>query len=361
MFGRYEDVVRVSETGEALAEGWGLARTSGAFIRANRAEALLRLGRWEEAVAAAAPGTAPPGVFTGALLLVRAEVYLLSGRRAEAESELREARRQLKHVTAPQFAFPLAWIGAQAARADGDLDGARDLLAGELTRADAGEDPRYRWPLLALAMTIEADRVQAARDRGAGPPADAMERAAALHGEADAMTPGTQPDHGQLALLRAEHARLAAAGEAAAWEAAVAAWRRTSEPYPLAVALFRRAEALAAEDAAGAAAAADEAAEIARRLGAAPLLAEVEALVRRGRLHVDAAADDEAPDLGLTARELEVLRLVADGHSNGAIAEQLFISPKTASVHVSNILGKLGVATRVQAAAVAHRRGLTRV
>jgi DNA-binding CsgD family transcriptional regulator len=343
MFGRYEDVVRVSETGEALAEGWGLARTSGAFIRANRAEALLRLGRWEEAVAAAAPGTAPPGVFTGALLLVRAEVYLLSGRRAEAESELREARRQLKHVTAPQFAFPLAWIGAQAARADGDLDGARDLLAGELTRADAGEDPRYRWPLLALAMTIEA------------------ERAAALHGEADAMTPGTQPDHGQLALLRAEHARLAAAGEAAAWEAAVAAWRRTSEPYPLAVALFRRAEALAAEDAAGAAAAADEAAEIARRLGAAPLLAEVEALVRRGRLHVDAAADDEAPDLGLTARELEVLRLVADGHSNGAIAEQLFISPKTASVHVSNILGKLGVATRVQAAAVAHRRGLTRV
>ena len=62
--------------------------------------------------------------------------------------------------------------------------------------------------------------------------------------------------------------------------------------------------------------------------------------------------------LGLTARELEVLRLVADGHSNGEIAERLFISRKTASVHVSNILAKLGVTTRGQAAAVAHRRGL---
>jgi DNA-binding NarL/FixJ family response regulator len=64
--------------------------------------------------------------------------------------------------------------------------------------------------------------------------------------------------------------------------------------------------------------------------------------------------------LGLTAREREVLLLVADGRSNSEIAEKLFISRKTASVHVSNILSKLGVSTRVQAAAVAHRRGLMR-
>jgi len=62
--------------------------------------------------------------------------------------------------------------------------------------------------------------------------------------------------------------------------------------------------------------------------------------------------------LGLTARETEVLRLVADGRSNSQIAEVLFISRKTASVHVSNILAKLGVSTRVEAAALAHRRGL---
>ena len=105
-----------------------------------------------------------------------------------------------------------------------------------------------------------------------------------------------------------------------------------------------------------------------------PLLAEVEALMRRARLSpaglvtptdTDAAtaaeSAAEATDrLGLTPRELEVLRLVAEGCSNHQIA-QLFISRATASVHVSNILSKLGVATRVQATALAHRRGLVAV
>ena len=66
----------------------------------------------------------------------------------------------------------------------------------------------------------------------------------------------------------------------------------------------------------------------------------------------------ELDHFGLTARELEVMRLVAEGRSNGEIAERLFISRKTASVHVSNILAKLGVTTRVQAATVALRMGL---
>ncbi|WUH78902.1 response regulator transcription factor [Streptomyces sp. NBC_00435] len=59
--------------------------------------------------------------------------------------------------------------------------------------------------------------------------------------------------------------------------------------------------------------------------------------------------------MGLTSRERDVLRLVAVGHTNRQIAEELFISPKTASVHVSNILAKLGVAGRGEAAALAHR------
>lgn len=60
----------------------------------------------------------------------------------------------------------------------------------------------------------------------------------------------------------------------------------------------------------------------------------------------------------LTPREQEVLRLVAQGRSNRDIATELFISAKTASVHVSNILGKLGVSTRGEAAAAAHRLAL---
>lgn len=65
-----------------------------------------------------------------------------------------------------------------------------------------------------------------------------------------------------------------------------------------------------------------------------------------------------ARSFGLTSREHDVLRLVAEGRTNRQIAEELFISPKTASVHVSNILGKLGVSGRGEAAAVAHRAGL---
>ncbi|MEU8609327.1 LuxR C-terminal-related transcriptional regulator, partial [Actinoplanes sp. NPDC048791] len=57
-------------------------------------------------------------------------------------------------------------------------------------------------------------------------------------------------------------------------------------------------------------------------------------------------------------REREVLRLVAQGLSNSGIAKQLNISPKTASVHVSRIIAKLAVASRGEAAAVAHRLGL---
>ena len=69
---------------------------------------------------------------------------------------------------------------------------------------------------------------------------------------------------------------------------------------------------------------------------------------------------DELARFGLTDREREVLLLVAVGHSNPEIARALFISAKTASVHVSNILAKLGVGGRVEAAAIVHRLGIGR-
>jgi DNA-binding NarL/FixJ family response regulator len=114
-------------------------------------------------------------------------------------------------------------------------------------------------------------------------------------------------------------------------------------------------------------------------LGAGPLRGEVERLARLGRVDLrrdataaarpegaapdgdgrDAAEPPPGAELGLTPRELEVLALVAEGRSNRQVADALFISAKTASVHVSNILAKLGVASRVEAAAVAHRLGLT--
>jgi DNA-binding NarL/FixJ family response regulator len=92
-----------------------------------------------------------------------------------------------------------------------------------------------------------------------------------------------------------------------------------------------------------------------------PLLEEAQTLARRARLPFEANGAPELPELetfGLTEREREVLELVAAGRSNPQIASALYISPKTASVHVSNILGKLGVASRGEAAALAYRHGL---
>jgi DNA-binding CsgD family transcriptional regulator len=99
--------------------------------------------------------------------------------------------------------------------------------------------------------------------------------------------------------------------------------------------------------------------EASTRAGASGLLAEIRTAARAARLDLGGPAGNrQAPPLGLTARELEVLAMVADGSSNRQIAAILFISPKTVSVHVSNILAKLGVSSRAGAAAQAHRAGL---
>jgi DNA-binding NarL/FixJ family response regulator len=97
--------------------------------------------------------------------------------------------------------------------------------------------------------------------------------------------------------------------------------------------------------------------------GHVPLLAAIRAVADRARIRLDTSSTDaeprsEAAPYGLTERELLVLRLLAAGRSNGEIGVELFISRKTASVHVSNILRKLGVSNRTQAAALAERAGL---
>jgi DNA-binding CsgD family transcriptional regulator/tetratricopeptide (TPR) repeat protein len=372
MHGRYDDAVRTVNAALTLAEQAGLTRTSGAFMRGNKAEALLRAGRWDEAMECAEPGAEAAGVFAGTLHLVRAELHVLSGRRAEADRDLREVRRQVRDTTAAQFTLPVAAVEGELARSGRDLERARQIVERALAPERTGEDERYRWPIMSLGVRVEVERALAARDEGREPPDDASRRAEALRDQAETMATRTAADRGHLALIRAEHARVHGAGQAQVWAEAVQACRAMNEPFPLAYALIRHAEALVeAGDSVAATPPAAEALELTRRMGATPLLEEAEALVRRARLRpgvhsvasgsdADARATDELQSLGLTAREREVLALVAQGLSNREIAGQLFISPKTASVHVSNILAKLDVTTRVQAAAVAHRRGLTR-
>src|SRR6185503_6843754 len=93
-------------------------------------------------------------------------------------------------------------------------------------------------------------------------------------------------------------------------------------------------------------------------LGALGVAEQVGAFARRARFPLAAAAGTPSALDVLTPREREVLALVADGASNRQVAEALFISTKTAGVHVSNLMAKLGVSSRLEAAALAHRSGL---
>jgi DNA-binding NarL/FixJ family response regulator len=358
MLGRFDDVVTTADEGGAFAEQSGLSRTAGAFLRGNKVEALMRSGRWDEALSLAVPKTEASGVFGGTLMLYRAEMHILAGRRREAEQELRDARGALGATGVPQYAYPFATTEAQIALLAGDLDRASEIVQRVLEPNVAKDANRYVWPVMWLGARIEADRGASAQH--------AVQRAGALHELAVRMSTRVPSDHGYEALAEAEYSRLVGDDTVAAWGVAVTATRQMNEPHPLGYALLRHGAALAAaQDAQGATAEVREALELAQRMGAAPLVELANEVIRRGRLtgvgDGPAATTGEASELdklGLTARELEVLRLVAEGHSNGEIAERLFISRKTASVHVSNILAKLDVTTRVQAAAVAHRLGL---
>lgn len=134
------------------------------------------------------------------------------------------------------------------------------------------------------------------------------------------------------------------------WRSAHAGFVALDDPYETARSAVRLAEALrAAGDVLAAEPFLDSARSAARRLGARPLLTEIDALSTR----VSRSGEGE-----LTAREREVLQHVAAGRSNGEIGTRLFISTKTVSVHVSNILTKLAASSRTEAAAIARRRGL---
>jgi DNA-binding CsgD family transcriptional regulator len=165
------------------------------------------------------------------------------------------------------------------------------------------------------------------------------------------------------ATWEAERTRLDGEDDPAAWATAATAWEALGCPHRAGYAWWRQAQAHldAGQPAAETAAALRSAAAAAG--GHEPLLARIRALAERARITLQAPAAGvqrtrtRAP-YGLTERELAVLRLLAAGRSNTQIGAELFISQRTAGVHVTNILRKLGVSGRVQAAAVAERAGL---
>jgi len=239
------------------------------------------------------------------------------------------------------------------AHGGGRLDGIGDQAAGlaEQSRRQRSEEE------LVEALGIGAGLLGQAR----GLIADSIEAAPAVRAVVEAY----------LHLCEGEWSRASARCDPERWALAAASWQESGQPYPVAYARFRQAEALLGlrSQSAEAAALLRAANRTAEQLLAEPLRREIAALAARARVVLDPADAKPDPDVdlrepqpaalsGLTPREVDVLVLVAQGRSNREIADRLYISEKTASVHVSHILAKLGVRTRVQATALAHQLGV---
>jgi DNA-binding CsgD family transcriptional regulator len=229
------------------------------------------------------------------------------------------------------------------------------LDAGDLDVARAWLDIHRRWLDFMDATLGRSDghAMEAAWYRAAG------EAERARHHAREALRWATSPRQ-PLALLVAHRTLGILASDARQRNdaehhltAALALADACRAPYERALTLIAYAELLATTDNhRRALALLDEAKALCLPLDALPALAQIERLAAR----LDATMD--APPAGLTAREIEVLRLVAVGLSNAAIAERLFLSPRTVKVHVGNIFAKIGVSNRAAATQFALRHGI---
>lgn len=373
---RLDEAVATAGTGIALAGTTGFDRRSGAGLRAVAGRALCRLGRWTEAEAAFVDGLALDPRGEHLLNLARNYGQLLVGR-----GRLDEARRHLEVAAADTRldALPeIALAQAELALVEGELDSARAVLDQALATLAATDDRLRTASLCVLGIRVEADRAELAMarrrtmelDRARSLGASLHERVMAVAGALAGDEAGSRAGRLRAATADAERSRLEANPDPGAWRTLAGLLEDVGAGPERAYASLRQAEAILASRGSRKEAtdALSAAASIAASVGAGPLLEQVEALARRGRLELDLAprgaaksvASDRAAarGLGLTPREVEVLGLLAAGRTNRQIAEALFITEKTASLHVSNILGKLEVTNRYDAAAVAERLGI---
>jgi DNA-binding CsgD family transcriptional regulator len=353
-------------------------------------EGLIPLGRWREAQeiydrlpprGERGSGALWNGVFQG-ILAIR------TGRLDEAQA-LHDVRRDGGALmTDAAFAGNLAGALLELALVEGRLADARSVAEEALVWLDRAEDVRFRSRVLQFAVRVESEIAAIARARRdsvgvAEAETLGLARLDVLRGlmarVADETSPVFGEARGNLALAEAEATRLVDRPDSSAWSAAAERFATPRRPYELAWCRYRQAEAIlkVGRARAEASSALAEAWSIADGLGAAPLRDSIAELARIARVALpepstggelplaDAPADGRVPPgrpgdpFGLTSREREVLGLVALGHTNKRIADALFISESTASVHVSNILGKLGVGNRAEAAVAAVRLGLT--
>jgi DNA-binding CsgD family transcriptional regulator/tetratricopeptide (TPR) repeat protein len=417
---RRTEAVEVAYEGIEDARRAGLEAVYGNFLAGNVADTLFLLGRWPEAraVSERAMSWLPVGVVYLACVLQLAIVEIETDAGEAASRLLGQTILEFDAVREPQLAGPYYLAAASFALWRGDIaDASRSV-----DRGWASVRATEEWLLVArmasmVAQVDAAAATEARQHRQLAPLAAARERTADVVGTASGLvrasgTPQTAGSRrvaeASLATARAFQRRLEGDDDAGVWRRVALGWMALEAPYDAALARWRQAEAMLAAGVgrsgrARAQAPLLEAAELGLSLGAKPLLRELRELAGRARIalppQVDAALENGAaetaipvedvgpvlapgrtngrsdlvraiagdppastrrPDtFGLSGREREVLALVAQGRTNREIGERLFISQKTVGVHVGNILAKLEVSGRVEAAAVAIRLGLT--
>jgi DNA-binding CsgD family transcriptional regulator len=354
--GRTGAALEAMREGRRRATALGAGASWGAFLAVLSADDLFQLGRWDELdslladfkdVNAGRPGAVMWPLVAGQLAMARGDLECAAALLERSrESALRGVTPELlPHVGAALAELHL-WLGDLSA-ARRHIDETRRLIA-------AHQDPLNAPVLYRAGVRVEAQL--AAPDR-------AGELVEALAGTAV----GAQLPPTAQACVEEAKAELAGLDQPTAaarqWAEALAAWAALAHPYRTAYARFRHAEALLAGRGGRRLATRElqRAHEQASELGAELLRREIESLGRRARLDMtppEPVPRPAAEALGLTRRETEVLLLVADGLTNREIGERLFITPKTAGLHVSHILAKLNVDSRVKAAAIAHRTEL---
>ena len=291
---------------------------------------------------------------------------------ALALGEAREHLEMARFLSAPmldgRLAGNLAWARSELALADGRFDDARAAVDEGIARVERTGDDEVLCDLCLLGLRIAAERAAVADSRRSER-AKSRDAAAVTRYErrlapraADGAAEERPAAAAVAAAWRAERSRLAGATNAGEWAVAAERWAAVGRPRHAVLAQIRRAEALQARPVTR-----PEAAEVLERavkeagaVGSRLLAHQARTVARRAGI-ILSADDGEPPTppigglVALTRREREVLDLVVAGCTNRQIGAALYISTKTASVHVSRILAKLGVVSRAEAAAVARR------
>jgi ATP/maltotriose-dependent transcriptional regulator MalT len=367
--GELAEAVRIIEEGVERARSTGLTwSTYGFELRALKVISRYAVGDWDESEAAAEPpGTRVSSTVSARLAAVGSYVMVSRGHLVEAARLAAELRSEWHRDF--QIGSAMSAVGAELALWQGKPEEGAVLVREAL---DWTERVGGQWMLVGIRLgTIGATLYAEVAERAARRKDDGERQAAVQEGErlvehARKTAKLGRPRTGALgpeglawlARAEAESSRLRGTSDPELWLAAVEAFGYGAV-YEQAVCRWRLGEALLGAERRDEATVELRAADaVAERLGARPLRDAIRKLARRGRVALtDGPAARETLD-PFTPRERSVLGLVALGRTNRQVGDELFISEKTVSVHLSRIMAKLGATRRAEAVAIAYDRGL---